>query len=66
MYSRPGEYRKILLANYLCIGFVPGGIFCSCAGKGGGVRGKWRVGRAGLLKTKTPGFNISSAAHAHK
>ena len=20
----PGEYRKILLANYLCIGFVPG------------------------------------------
>ena len=25
MYSRPGEYRKIFLANYLCIGFVPGG-----------------------------------------
>ena len=25
MYSRPGEYRKICLANYLCIGFVPGG-----------------------------------------
>ena len=25
MYSRPGEYRKILLANYLCIGFVPAG-----------------------------------------
>ena len=26
MYSHPGEYRKIFLANYLCIGFVPGGI----------------------------------------
>ena len=25
MYSRLGEYRKIFLANYLCIGFVPGG-----------------------------------------
>ena len=25
MCSHPGEYRKILLANYLCIGFVPGG-----------------------------------------
>ena len=25
MYSHPAEYRKILLANYLCIGFVPGG-----------------------------------------
>ena len=25
MYSHPGEYRKIFLANYLCIGFVPGG-----------------------------------------
>ena len=24
MYLHPGEYRKILLANYLCIGFVPG------------------------------------------
>ena len=24
MYMHPGEYRKILLANYLCIGFVPG------------------------------------------
>ena len=27
MYSHPGEYRKIFLANYLCIGFVPGGNF---------------------------------------
>ena len=26
MYSHVGEYRKIFLANYLCIGFVPGGI----------------------------------------
>ena len=26
MYSHPGEYRKIFLANYLCIGFVPGGM----------------------------------------
>ena len=26
LYSHPREYRKILLANYLCIGFVPGGI----------------------------------------
>ena len=26
MYSHPGEYRKIFLANYLCIGFVPRGI----------------------------------------
>ena len=25
MYSHPGEYRKIFPANYLCIGFVPGG-----------------------------------------
>ena len=25
MYSHPGEYRKIFLANHLCIGFVPGG-----------------------------------------
>ena len=25
LYSHPGEYRKIFLANYLCIGFVPGG-----------------------------------------
>ena len=25
LYSHPGEYRKILPANYLCIGFVPGG-----------------------------------------
>ena len=25
MYSHPGEYRKIFLVNYLCIGFVPGG-----------------------------------------
>ena len=25
MYSHLGEYRKIFLANYLCIGFVPGG-----------------------------------------
>ena len=24
MYLHPGEYRIILLANYLCIGFVPG------------------------------------------
>ena len=24
MYLHPGEYRKILLAKYLCIGFVPG------------------------------------------
>ena len=24
MYLHPGEYKKILLANYLCIGFVPG------------------------------------------
>ena len=24
MYMHPGEYRKILLANYLCIAFVPG------------------------------------------
>ena len=27
LYSQPREYRKIFLANYLCIGFVPGGIF---------------------------------------
>ena len=27
MYSHPGEYRKIFLANYLCIGFVPGGTY---------------------------------------
>ena len=27
MYSHPGECRKIFLANYLCIGFVPGGTF---------------------------------------
>ena len=26
LYSHPREYRKKLLANYLCIGFVPGGI----------------------------------------
>ena len=25
MYSHPGEYRKIFLPKYLCIGFVPGG-----------------------------------------
>ena len=25
LYSHPREYRKIFLANYLCIGFVPGG-----------------------------------------
>ena len=25
MYSHPCEYRKIVLANYLRIGFVPGG-----------------------------------------
>ena len=30
MYSHPGEYRKVFLANYLCIGFVPGGM---CAEK---------------------------------
>ena len=24
MYSHPSEYRKIVLANYLCIGFEPG------------------------------------------
>ena len=29
LYSHPREYRKILLANYLCIGFVPGGIICN-------------------------------------
>ena len=29
MYSHPGEYRKILLVNYLCIGVVPGGILGS-------------------------------------
>ena len=29
LYSHLREYRKILLANYLCIGFVPGGIQCS-------------------------------------
>ena len=28
LYSHPREYRKIFLANYLCIGFVPGGIVC--------------------------------------
>ena len=27
----PGEYRKIFLANYLCIGFVPGGNVTRCA-----------------------------------
>ena len=26
LYSHLREYRKIFLANYLCIGFVPGGI----------------------------------------
>ena len=26
LYSHPGECRKIFLANYLCIGFVPGGM----------------------------------------
>ena len=26
LYSHPREYSKILLVNYLCIGFVPGGI----------------------------------------
>ena len=26
LYSHPREYRKVLLGNYLCIGFVPGGI----------------------------------------
>ena len=25
LYSHPRECRKIFLANYLCIGFVPGG-----------------------------------------
>ena len=25
LYWHPREYRKIFLANYLCIGFVPGG-----------------------------------------
>ena len=30
MYSHPGEYRKVFLANYLCIGFVPGGKTCTC------------------------------------
>ena len=25
MDSHPGEYRKTFLANYLCIGFAPGG-----------------------------------------
>ena len=29
LYSHPREYRKIFLANYLCIGFVPGGNFVS-------------------------------------
>ena len=28
LYSHLREYRKIFLANYLCIGFVPGGIRC--------------------------------------
>ena len=28
LYSHPREYRKIFLGNYLCIGFVPGGIVC--------------------------------------
>ena len=27
LYSHPREYRKIFLANFLCIGFVPGGNF---------------------------------------
>ena len=27
LYSHPREYRKIFLANCLCIGFVPGGIY---------------------------------------
>ena len=31
MYSHPGEYRKIFLANYLYIGFVPGGNSCESA-----------------------------------
>ena len=26
LYSHPCEHRKIFLGNYLCIGFVPGGI----------------------------------------
>ena len=26
LYSHQCEYRKIFLGNYLCIGFVPGGI----------------------------------------
>ena len=26
LYSHPREYRKIFQANYLCIGFVPGGM----------------------------------------
>ena len=26
MYSHPAKYREILLANCLCVGFVPGGI----------------------------------------
>ena len=26
LYSHPREYRKKFLANYLCIGFVPGGM----------------------------------------
>ena len=32
MYSHPGEYRKIFLANYLCIGFVPGGNYVIIVG----------------------------------
>ena len=29
MYSHLGEDSKILLANYLCIGFTPGGVTSS-------------------------------------
>ena len=32
LYSHPREYRKIFLANYLCIGFVPGGTHINCLG----------------------------------
>ena len=30
LYSHPREYRKIFLANYLCIGFVPEGTCNFC------------------------------------
>ena len=49
MYLHPGEYRKIFLANYLCIGFVPGGIVQLKSGLGFATYGSPLVWKLGLV-----------------